>query len=151
MTIDPDTGILSGTPVTAGVNTFTVQVTDSQGTQSPAVSLSVNVSAPGGSFVQTTACPLPAITEGVLLDQVFTATGGAPPYTWSATGLPSGVMLNASGSLLGTPTSGIISFSIQATDAQQQQTAPAICAVQVNPAQPLARAPCPMQSPARPI
>ena len=133
MSLDPLTGILSGTPDSAGVGTFAVQVTDSQGTQSPPAQLSVNVSAPGGSLAITSACPLPAITQTMLLDQVFTADGGAPPYTWTATGLPAGVFLDPSGALLGGPKAGTIAFSVQATDQQQQQTAALSCSVAVNP------------------
>ncbi|MEI9961764.1 MAG: hypothetical protein WDM76_11705 [Limisphaerales bacterium] len=49
----------------------------------------------------------------------FAATGGSfsPPFTWSATGLPSGMTLSAGGMLSGTPTqSGTFSFILQLND-----------------------------------
>jgi streptogramin lyase len=50
--------------------------------------------------------PLPAGVAGVPYGpyaRLFTATGGTAPYTWSATGLPSGMALSSSGFLSGTP------------------------------------------------
>jgi hypothetical protein len=49
----------------------------------------------------------------------FTTTGGgfSPPFTWSATGLPSGMAVSSGGTLSGTPTqSGIFDFTLQLTD-----------------------------------
>jgi hypothetical protein len=47
----------------------------------------------------------------------FVATNGIAPYTWSATGLPAGVTLSASGSLSGAPTAkGTFTATITATD-----------------------------------
>jgi len=47
----------------------------------------------------------------------YRATGGTPPYTWSATGLPAGLSINAStGQITGTPTTvGTSSVTITAT------------------------------------
>jgi large repetitive protein len=130
--LDAATGILSGTPPSVGVSSFTVRVTDSQQTSSPDAPLSVTVTEAGGNVTLTTACPLPPITEGVLLSQVFTAIGGLPPYSWSAAGLPAGVSLSPSGSIIGAPGAGSISFTVRATDQRQQQTAALSCSVQVN-------------------
>jgi Putative Ig domain/Galactose oxidase, central domain len=54
----------------------------------------------------------------VFVGFTFTATGGVPPYGWSATGLPPGLTLNSStGNLLGTPTSpGTYGITVTATD-----------------------------------
>ncbi len=44
-------------------------------------------------------------TVGVAASLTMTASGGTPPYTWSATGLPAGLSINAtSGVISGTPT-----------------------------------------------
>ncbi len=44
-------------------------------------------------------------TVGVATSLTMTASGGTPPYTWSATGLPAGLSINASsGVISGTPT-----------------------------------------------
>jgi alpha-tubulin suppressor-like RCC1 family protein len=41
---------------------------------------------------------------GSAYSQNVTASGGAPPYSWSASGLPSGLSISASGTITGTPT-----------------------------------------------
>ncbi len=47
----------------------------------------------------------------------FGANGGAPPYTWKATGLPAGVVFPSSGTLSGTPTSpGDSPIAVTVTD-----------------------------------
>jgi Putative Ig domain len=47
----------------------------------------------------------------------FGATGGTPPYTWSATGLPAGVTINSTGTLSGTPTAiGTSSITVTVKD-----------------------------------
>ncbi len=49
---------------------------------------------------------------------LFTATGGTGPYTWSATGLPSGLTMTTSGILSGTPVApGTTQIMISVTDA----------------------------------
>jgi predicted extracellular nuclease/chitodextrinase len=45
------------------------------------------------------------------------ATGGTPPYTWSATGLPAGMSISAAGVISGTPTTaGAATVTVTATD-----------------------------------
>jgi len=47
----------------------------------------------------------------------LTATGGTPPYTWSATGLPPGLSISSGGVISGTPTTaGTYSVTATATD-----------------------------------
>ncbi|MET0136016.1 MAG: S8 family serine peptidase [Kibdelosporangium sp.] len=47
----------------------------------------------------------------------LSATGGTPPYTWTATGLPAGLSISASGLITGTPTTaGTYSVTATATD-----------------------------------
>ncbi|MGA7906122.1 MAG: putative Ig domain-containing protein [Candidatus Sulfotelmatobacter sp.] len=57
----------------------------------------------------------PQGTVGIFYNTVLVATGGTSPYTFSATGIPSGLTINATtGSITGTPqTSG--NFSVTAT------------------------------------
>lgn len=72
--------------------------------------------------VQITPPPpiLPAGTVNTTYSPVtFTATGGAftPPYTWSATGLPSGLSVSSGGTLSGFPTqAGTYDFTLTMTD-----------------------------------
>jgi phosphatidylinositol-3-phosphatase len=57
-------------------------------------------------------------TVGVAVNPVqVSASGGAPPYTWSATGLPPGLAISAAGSISGTPTkSGTSTVTVRAAD-----------------------------------
>ena len=53
----------------------------------------------------------------VAVNLTVTATGGAPPLTWAASGLPAGLSMNSSGKITGTPTSvGTYSVTVTATD-----------------------------------
>jgi hypothetical protein len=61
---------------------------------------------------------LPNGTVGTAYNQTITATGGAPGYTFTATGtLPAGLSLSSAGVLSGTPTTaGTSNFTVTATD-----------------------------------
>ena len=81
-------------------------------------------------LLQITNTGLPNGTVGVVYAGASeTASGGVTPYTYSATGLPSGLSINAStGAISGTPltaTNGAVSVTITATDSSSpnKQTA----------------------------
>jgi hypothetical protein len=63
---------------------------------------------------------LPNATVGVAYAPTqFTVTGGTPPYSWSASGLPSGLTMNTAGILSGTPLTAAgspFSVSVAVTD-----------------------------------
>ena len=74
--------------------------------QAPAVT---NPGALVGEVTVPVSVTMPATT--------MTATGGAPPITWSGTGLPPGVVINSAGVVSGTPTTpGTYTVTISATD-----------------------------------
>lgn len=117
LSLDSATGIISGTPATAGLSTFTIQATDAGGdvisrqfsltvTQYPPLVVSLN--------------RLPAGTPGIAYDQVIPVSGGLPPYTWSisAGALPAGTFLDSqTGHVHGTPTGeGNSTFTIRIRD-----------------------------------
>jgi Putative Ig domain len=67
----------------------------------------------------TSPATLPTGTVGTLYFQALSATGGAPPYTWSLVSgiLPIGLNLSANGALSGTPTTlATFTFTLQVTD-----------------------------------
>lgn len=101
LTLDANTGALSGTPA-AGVFTFSVQVTDSaQATASANFSLTIAAS----PLTITTAPPLFTGTVGIAYSQPLSAAGGKMPYTWTiASGNTDGLTLDsATATLRGTP------------------------------------------------
>jgi hypothetical protein len=118
VTLGASTGLLSGTPTTAGSYSFTVKVTDNSGlTATEPVSLAVTAG-PSLSFP----APPPGWTNTVYSD-TLTESGGTSPFTWSVSvgTLPAGISLSASGNLTGTPTAtGTASFTVKVTDANGQ-------------------------------
>ncbi|MGH9450967.1 MAG: putative Ig domain-containing protein, partial [Terriglobia bacterium] len=122
-------GVISGTPTTAGafVN-ITVQTDDSAGeTAQQLLSLLVAVTAPVStsgtplSQLQILAANLPLADLNQPYDATLSAASGAPPYTWavSSGSLPPGLTLNSnSGQISGSPTkSGNFTMTITARDA----------------------------------
>jgi hypothetical protein len=100
LTINPSSGLISGTPTTAATYNVTVTAT---GGGSGSTSFQWVISAPGGPVVTNPGNRTG--TVGVATSLQMSATGGTPPYTWSATGLPAGLTINASSGLIsGTPT-----------------------------------------------
>jgi hypothetical protein len=111
-------GSISGTPTTAGISSFTLQVIDT-GTQQASIAISLTVSASAAPLSITTTSTLPTGVTGASYFQSLTATGGIAPYTWSvASGqLPPGLTLSPAGLFSGTPTTpGTFSFTIKVTD-----------------------------------
>ena len=129
-------GTLSGVPTAAGAYAFTAQLTDGAGATARAA---VTVTLASASL-QITATTLPSGMVGVPYPvQIFAATGGAPPYTFSvaAAGLPAGLRFSA-GQLNGTPTAGgTSSLNVTVTDsAQPAATSSATLPLLVRPSGP---------------
>ena len=107
LTLNAGSGVISGTPTSGTVagqtSTFTVTVTDENG-RSASKSLTIKTYLAPVITVPTLKTTL---TEGrAITAATFTVTGGAPPVTWQATGLPSGLTLSSTGTLTGTPSAG---------------------------------------------
>jgi len=115
LTQNSATGAIIGTPTATGTSTFTVQVTDANGSVATQ-SLTITISAP--LSITTTSASWG--TVGASYNVTMAATGGLPPYTWSISSgsLPAGLSLNASsGTIAGTPTTvGSSTFTVQVTD-----------------------------------
>jgi hypothetical protein len=130
------TGLITGTPTTAGTSSFTVRVTDALAGTATKV------------FALTVACPvmtistssLPGGTVSSAYSFQFTSAGGIGSKSWAiASGaLPTGLSLASSGALTGTPTvAGTFSFAVSVTDScsptGQTVTSPTLSLV-INPA-----------------
>lgn len=106
-------GALGGTPDTAGSFTVVAVVTDANRTTARA-SFSVKIA--NAPLVITTSSA-PGGTVGVAYSASFAFSGGTPPVTWSATGLPAGLTLSSGGALSGVPTTpGTSNISVTARD-----------------------------------
>ncbi len=105
---------LSGTPTAPGTYTFVVTDTDSTGVVANK-SISITIAPPGLVLTATGANG----QVGVAYSGQLTATGGTPPYSYGASGLPDGLSLSSSsGAITGTPTTaGQFSIAGSASDA----------------------------------
>ena len=109
LTLNPSSGVISGTPLSGSDGTFTLAftVTDStiptpqQGTRTMALTIRAN-----GTPLTVTTASLPNGTVGRPYADTLEASGGVIPYTWSVTpDLPAGLTLDpATGVISGTPT-----------------------------------------------
>src|SRR5439155_20150574 len=99
LTLNPSSGLISGTPTQAGDSTFQVKVSD--GSRSDVQTYTL----PVADKLQIASAPTQAGEVGVLFSFKPNATGGRPPLKWTATGLPAGLTLDdATGAIAGTPT-----------------------------------------------
>jgi Putative Ig domain len=99
ITLNPSSGLISGTPTQASDSTFQVKVTDGSRSDVQTYTLSVV------NKLQIASAPAQVGEVGVLFSFKPSATGGRPPYKWAATGLPAGLTLDpATGEISGTPT-----------------------------------------------
>jgi large repetitive protein len=117
LTIDPASGVLSGTVPPRTVKKFVFTITADNGIGSGASQqFTLDVTAP----------PLTLTAPGTLKGNVTSpfsakliATGGIGPYTWSRVSgaLPAGLSLGSGGVITGTPTAtGTSTFTVSATD-----------------------------------
>lgn len=117
-------GLLSGTPTSAGTSTFTVTAADAS---SPSQSTTRQLTLVVTSAPLEITSFLPQIASlGAAYSYTLTATGGAAPYTWEVTSgsLPPGLTLSSNGVISGTPTAtGSYSVVVEALDSAQPQGA----------------------------
>jgi hypothetical protein len=122
LSIDPNSGAISGTPTNAGTFSFTAQVTDSAAPQNSTTRmLSIIVTGP----LTITTTGLANGVSGTAYTASLNAAGGTAPYTWSITSgaLPPGLALDRNtGSISGTPSSsGSFGFTIGLVDSSNPQ------------------------------
>jgi hypothetical protein len=114
LVLDPNTGLISGTPTAVGTYDFTITATDFNGCAVSRAYQGMKIC----PVITLSPATLPAGLVGSPYNQPITATGGTGPYTYSVTGsLPGGVTL-VGGILSGTPTGGgTFNFTVTAIDA----------------------------------
>lgn len=123
LTLDPATGVISGTPTVAVESAaITVQVTDGSTPAQTATSQTITITINNPGLQIVTLSPLPGGVAGTAYGPVtLVASGGNGNYTWSvATGssLPPGLSINAgTGAISGTPSAaGVFLFTLQVDD-----------------------------------
>jgi len=119
LNLTASSGVISGTPASAGNSSFTVRVKDAKNnTATKTLSISIASSGPQPLGITTTA--LPQASTAAAYNVTLQATGGTPGYTWAITSgqLPAGLAFMASsGTITGTATTvGQSNFTVQVTD-----------------------------------
>ncbi|MEB2362287.1 MAG: putative Ig domain-containing protein [Bryobacteraceae bacterium] len=115
LSIDPATGTLAASPSLPGTYSFIVEVRDASGrvvTKTFTARIDSDITIGPGT--------LPAGTAGSAYSTTLSASGGIAPYTWSVSGLPSGLNADpASGVVSGTPSViGSFPLTVTAQDAR---------------------------------
>jgi hypothetical protein len=140
LSINSATGAITGSPALSAVGTASVAftVTDSETTaQKVAATLSITV-LPSGLAITTRALPVGIVNTAYTAS--IAAAGGTPPYSFSASGLPTGLSISAAtGELSGTPVTAdegttLVNFSVTDSATPTAQKAYAELNLTVNAA-----------------
>jgi hypothetical protein len=143
LTFNSATGRLSGTPVSPGFYTFTINASGATaGPVSASCSLSINESTPAPLNL---ACPDQTdLVVGEPYLSTAVASGGLRPYTYSTymSSLPAGLSLDPatgiiSGTLAGLPPGGTFTYGLRVTDGQGNSNTSNLCTNSVETAPPL--------------
>ena len=118
LSVNSSTGLISGTPTTAGTSTVTVTAKDATGASGSA-SFSWTVNPAGGNTVTVTNPGSQTSTVGTAVSLQMQASDSASgqTLTYTASGLPAGLSIGPSGLITGTPTTASTSTAtVTATD-----------------------------------
>ncbi len=139
LSLNPNTGVISGIPTQAGNFFFVMQLTDSLGgTFTLKCEIKITPPPPPPMLI----CPSGTARVGVAYSSALVASGGVPPYTFSIISgtLPPGLTLNPStGAITGTPTAaGPYTFTAQVVDSRGNSsgTTTSSCTIIVQPPAP---------------
>lgn len=145
LSLNPASGVISGTPTQLGTFSFTVRLSDSQSppatVESGILRITVDTTPdppPGNPLVITSSGTLTGGKLNVSYSYQLTATGGTLPYAWAIAGgaLPPGLTLNGSTGLIsGKPTTsvGTFTFTVSVTDATPTTVTSSQLSITVSP------------------
>src|SRR5438477_4757653 len=88
LSLDPNKGVISGTPTTGGTSAFTVMALDPETQQTATKDLFIAIPQ------ITNASPLPNAAVGAPYSVAFNASDGPSPYTWFIDAPPPGLVLD---------------------------------------------------------
>jgi hypothetical protein len=110
-------GLYTAPKVSSQTNATVTATSVADTTKSASAAVTIN---PVGQTLQITTAGLPQGQQGNVYSEVFSATGGTSPYSWSVSAgtAPPGTSMNANGDFGGTPTAtGTFNFTVTVTDA----------------------------------
>jgi Putative Ig domain len=139
-------GAITGTPAqgTAGTATVALTVADStQPTKQTAttnLTMIINAASGGSGQLAIATTSLPGGTAGTAYSASIAATGGTTPYSFSATGLPSGLSISSAGAITGTPAgsaagTAAVTFTVTDTTKPTAETATATLNLTISASQ----------------
>ena len=138
LTLNAATGAITGIPTMAGTFNFTAEVVDSRNNASGTATSQCSITIAPAIAAN---CVTITAVQGVTITPVtMTATGGTGTgYTFSASGLPSGLTMSSSGTISGTPTvSGTFNYTVTVKDSAGD-TGTFHCSVTVGTTAPVAK------------
>ena len=140
LSLDQNSGTITGTPTTTGSYTFTAQVTDSSTPTPQTASAQVTITVHNAPSLAVASTQPADATVGQPYAFAESASGGLGQVTWSVTAgaLPAGLHLSAAtGQITGTPAvsdAGTTDYTVQASDSSSPaQVATADESVTVHP------------------
>src|SRR5438034_1868994 len=128
LTVNTNTGLISGTPTAAGTYSVTISATNANGTGTATLTLTINPPPPVITSPGTATG-----TVGVAFSYQITATNN--PTSYGASGLPPGLTVNtATGLISGTPTTaGTYPVTISASNSGGTGTATLVITINTPP------------------
>ena len=115
LTLNANSGVISGTPTTAGTSNFTVQVSDSESPPAKAIApLSITVTAAPGFTLSASPSSVSVVQGNQGTSTITTAIGNGfnSPIALSASGLPSGTTVSFNPNPIPAPGSGNSTITI---------------------------------------